>query len=176
MAAPDYFELFGLELKLRIDPADLEQRFYRLSRQLHPDRYMRAIPAERERAEQASAALNDAYRILRNPLTRAEYLLERRGLNASAGRQTPAELLHTVFELNENLERFQGGDTSVRPELQEASEQLLAVLGQADAELETLFGDFDAGAPGAAARIRAVLDRRRFVSNLVAQLGRALAL
>ncbi len=174
MAIPDYFELFGLEPKLRIDPVDLEQRFYRLSRQLHPDRYVRAIPAERERAEHASAALNDAYRVLRNPLARAAYLLERQGLNAASGRQTPPELLHTVFELNENLERLRDGDESVRLEVQEASGQLTTMLNHADAELEMLFGDFDRGAPDAAARIRAVLDRRRFLSNLMAQLDRAL--
>ena len=66
MSAPDYFQVFGLAPKLALDLADLEQRFYRLSRESHPDRFQRGTPAERERSLDASATLNDAYR--RTPL------------------------------------------------------------------------------------------------------------
>ncbi len=55
---PDYFEFFGLERRLHLDLADLEKRFYRLSRELHPDRHVRSTPAERERALEASAVLS----------------------------------------------------------------------------------------------------------------------
>ena len=50
MPAPDYFEFVGLPRKLNLDQADLQRRFYALSRELHPDRFSRATPAERERA------------------------------------------------------------------------------------------------------------------------------
>ncbi len=101
----DYFEWFGLAPRLELDAAELEARFYRLSRQLHPDRYLRATPAERARALAASAELNDAYRTLRDPVARAEYVLARAG--AADGPADP-ELLDEMFELNEERER--GGE------------------------------------------------------------------
>lgn len=160
MSAPDYFRFVGLEPKLMLDLGDLEQRFYRLSRELHPDRFQRATPAERERSLEASAILNDAYRTLRDPIARAEYILKRQGL-AAESKQVPPELLEEVFALNEALEKQNVA------QLEAGRSRFETLRAQADAELQTLFARFDAGDPAAPGQIRAVLNRRRYITNLL---------
>src|SRR6476620_11235597 len=71
----DYFTFFGLPRKLNLDTALLEREFYELSRKLHPDIYARAVPQEQEWSLEQSSLLNDAYRTLRDPIRRTEYLL-----------------------------------------------------------------------------------------------------
>ena len=81
-AAPtDYFSFFGLPQKLNIDTAALEQDFYKLSRKLHPDLYARAGSREQHWSLEKSSQLNDAYRTLRDPISRTEYLLRTEGVD-----------------------------------------------------------------------------------------------
>jgi molecular chaperone HscB len=104
----DYFSFFGLPRALELDPLELERRFRALSRQFHPDYFYNAAPAERRASLERSSYLNDAYRTLRHPITRVEYLLEIEGLSPrtpqEASRQVPPTLLEEVFELNEELD------------------------------------------------------------------------
>jgi molecular chaperone HscB len=161
MSAPDYFQFFGLAPRLALDLGDLEQRFYRLSRELHPDRFQRATTAERERSLEASAILNDAYRTLRDPISRAEYVLKRLGLPADS-KQVPPELLEEVFALNEALEEQNAA------QLEAGRSRFEALRAQTDLELQSLFGQFDAGDSAAPGQIRALLNRRRYIMNLLA--------
>ena len=91
-----------------IDNGDLEQRFRTLSRQFHPDYFYNAPPAERRASLERSSYLNDAYRTLRNPIARIEYLLDREGFAPKgpeeAARQVPPALLEEVFALNELID------------------------------------------------------------------------
>lgn len=163
MGAPDYFQFFGLDPRLSLDLADLENRYYRLSRQLHPDRYLRATPAGRERSLEASTVLNDAYRTLRDPIARAEYLLARQGWVES--KQPAPELLDEMFELNMELEQARrAGD------LEAVQRKLAPLREQADARLEALFRAYDQ-APNrdTLAEVRAALDRRKYIGKLVSQ-------
>ena len=75
----DYFEIFGLPRSLDLSLDDLQARFYALSRELHPDRFMRKPEAERQQALDMSSALNDAYRTFKDPIKRAQYLLALEG-------------------------------------------------------------------------------------------------
>ena len=77
----DYFAFLGVPRKLNLDAADLERRFRSLSRQFHPDFFYNASPAERRASLERSSYLNDAYRTLRNPIARAEYLLGLEGFS-----------------------------------------------------------------------------------------------
>src|SRR2546426_10432302 len=70
----DHFEVFGLPRRLAVDTAELQRKFYELSRRYHPDFHQAAPPEEQVRALEASAGLNAAYRTLREPITRIEYL------------------------------------------------------------------------------------------------------
>ncbi len=75
-----YFEVFNLPPKLALDTAALEKSFYRLSRDFHPDRFASKPAEEQAEATEKSSLLNDAYRTLRDPIRRTEYLLELEGV------------------------------------------------------------------------------------------------
>src|SRR5712692_9776213 len=72
--AVDYFALFEMPRKLWIEMSGLEQKFLQLSWKLHPDNFVNATEQERELSLQHSSELNDAYRTLRDPIARVEYL------------------------------------------------------------------------------------------------------
>ena len=109
-----YYEALGLAPRLSLDLDDLKKRFYDRSRQWHPDRFSRAGAEEQQRALDMTAVLNDGFRTLRDPITRAEYFLKERGRDLS--NDAPPELLEEVFELNMALEELRGGDDSARPQ------------------------------------------------------------
>lgn len=118
----DYFTFFALPRKLNIDVAALEKEFYQLSRKLHPDLYSSADKREKEWSLEQSSQLNDAYRTLKNPIKRTEYLLRLEGVeleeqSKSATEQAratgavkkqvvPPDLLEEVFDLNMQLEEL----------------------------------------------------------------------
>jgi molecular chaperone HscB len=118
----DYFTFFGLPRKLNLDVAALERGFYELSRRLHPDLYARTTAQEQDWRLQQSSLLNDAYRTLKDPIKRTEYLLRLEGVQleeqskaaTEKARATgeikkqvvPPDLLEEVFELNLQLEEL----------------------------------------------------------------------
>src|SRR5262249_52757659 len=75
----DYFAFFGLPHKLQINLDELEQKFLKLSWKLHPDNFVRATKKERNLSQDRASQLNDAYRTLREPIARVEYLLLQAG-------------------------------------------------------------------------------------------------
>src|ERR1700682_5301543 len=106
----DYFSFLGLPRRLGVRPAELEQRFRTLSRQFHPDYFYNATSAERRASLERSSYLNDAYRTLKQPISRMAYLLELEGLGPTSAQrgegapQVPPALLEEVFALNEELD------------------------------------------------------------------------
>ena len=118
----DYFSFFGLPRKLNVDVAALERDFYDLSRRLHPDLNARAGSKQQEWSLEQSSLLNDAYRTLKDPIGRTQYLLHLEGVeleeqSKSATEQAratgetkkqivPPDLLEEVFELNMQLEEL----------------------------------------------------------------------
>jgi molecular chaperone HscB len=179
----DFFQLFGVERRLQLDGDSLQTRFYQLSREFHPDRFAARPVPERLAAEQQSAMLNDAYRVLREPLARAEYVLRQAGFDIGEQRtkDVPPELLEEVFELNMALEEARMGDEDARGQLRGMHDHFLQMQSAIDQELNTLFGSHDAVAAGGGStsevlqQIRAVLNRRRYVRNLVSEVEKELA-
>src|SRR5271166_2988955 len=104
----DYFAFFGMPHKLVFDSDELEQKFHSLSWKLHPDNFMRATEFERQLSLDRSSQLNDAYRTLRDPVVRVEYLLGISGMRKEGQKkqQAPPELLEEVFDLNEWLDEL----------------------------------------------------------------------
>src|SRR3989449_8242480 len=138
----DYFALFEMPRKLWIEMNGLEQKFLQLSWKLHPDNFVNATEQERELSLKRSSELNDAYRTLRDPVSRVEYLLAIEGERKEGEKkqQAPPELLEEVFELNESLDELReakaaGADVaSLRARLQAAETKFgekLAVVYQA---------------------------------------------
>ena len=191
-AGTDYFAFFELPQKLTIDPAALEAEFHKLSWKLHPDNFVRASDFERDLSLERSSQLNDAYRTLREPVARVEYLLLRLGLRkeGTTKQQAPPELLEEVFELNESLDelreaRADGGDiASLRERLVEAQQHFQQKLGEVDGELAAAARDWDSALDAGAdetkkdellARMNEILNRRSYIRNLVASVQKELA-
>jgi molecular chaperone HscB len=162
---PDYFQFFDLPRNLAIDAKDLEERFYALSRKWHPDLFARKSPREQETALEASAILNDAYRTLKDPIARAMYLLKLEGfeIGEQGAKDVPPELLEEIFELNmaleeDNREAFTSGP----------SDRFSEMRGAVDAELQEKFDAWDrAHDRSVLAEIRGLLNRRKYISNLI---------
>jgi len=174
----NYYDFFGLEHKLDLDLKDLERRFYALSRQYHPDRFTLKGVEEQQVALDATAILNDGYRTLRDPLTRAEYLLKENGfdIGEQGTKNVPPELLEEVFELNMALEELRGGDESARAGLEEARDKFIAMRGQIDDELQAKFAEYDrAPERNLLAETRGILNRRRYVRNLLNEVEKEMA-
>ena len=169
----DYFSFFGIPRKLSVDTSDLQSRFYSLSRQFHPDRFARGAAADQQYALDATALLNDAYRVLRDPIQRAEYLLAQEGFDIGEQRSknVPPELLEEVFELNMLLE-----ETPERDELERARTKFQSMQVETDEELSSMFERYDVSEDRTVLQgIRGVLNRRRYIQNLVRDVEKALA-
>lgn len=191
-AGTDYFALFALPQRLTIDPSALEAEFHKLSWKLHPDNFVRASEYERDLSLERSSQLNDAYRILRDPIARVEYLLLKLGLRkeGTTKQQAPPELLEEVFELNESLDelreaRVEGGDlTSLRQRLEAAQKNFQEKLAEVDEELAAVGRDWDAALDvngdaakrdSLLARMNEILNRRSYIRNLVNGVTQELA-
>lgn len=113
------FEIFGLAQSYAVDGARLDATYRELSRWVHPDRFVSRGVEEVEAAVRASAALNQAYAILRDPVRRADQLLAQLGgPSASAMRDVPAGFLMAVMELREAIEQAKAsGDASAMESL-----------------------------------------------------------
>jgi len=111
-SSSDAFELLGLPARFDLDTQVIERAFFDRSKALHPDRYAQAPAAERVAALSKSRALNDAYQVLKKPVPRAEYLLERAGVTIGDNERLDPEQIMQVLELREELaEARQANDT-----------------------------------------------------------------
>jgi molecular chaperone HscB len=162
-----------LSPRLALSPDELQQSFYSLSRALHPDRFVRKSERERQFSLEASSVLNDAWRTLRNPVARAEYVLKQHGFDIGEQRSNnvPAELLEEVFELNMALEEVRGGDESAKPQLEAARVNFLGMLSDVDRQLESRFSVWDeTHHRDELASIRSLLNRRKYIRNLLSEV------
>jgi molecular chaperone HscB len=200
----DYFSFFGFPRKLNLDAAALEKEFYALSRRLHPDLFAQANPEERAFSLEQSSMLNDAYRTLKDPIKRTEYLLRLEGVEleeqskqaTEKARATgelkkqvvPPDLLEEVFELNMHLEELR-----TQKKMGEDDPALLEEIGKAKLSLEEKYdalfselktewnhwdqavdGDSDADRSNILGKILDILNRRNYVRNLVRDVNEAL--
>jgi molecular chaperone HscB len=99
----DAFGLLGLPAQFDLDPSVIERAFFDKSKELHPDRFANAPAAERVAALSRSRALNDAYQVLKKPVPRAEYLLERAGVKIGDNEKLDPAFLMEILELREEL-------------------------------------------------------------------------
>jgi molecular chaperone HscB len=189
----DYFSVFGLVPRLDLDLGMLEHQFHKLSRKLHPDRFARATPQEKEWSLADTALLNDAYRTLKDPIRRTEYLLklhgaeigeEHSGKDRKDPSRAPADLLEEVFDLNMQLEEMRAAhkmgeeDAELKASLAAAKKKFDGLMDDVDGDLRAQWKAWDEG--DAAAReaaqktMVALLDRRRYLSNLVREVNETL--
>jgi molecular chaperone HscB len=169
--SPTYFSIFSLPPHLGIDTPALEKSFYALSRKLHPDRFANLPESAQAAALAESSRLNDAYRTLKDPIARTEYLLKLEGVQleeqssaaTAAARASgttkkqvvPEDLLEEAFDLNMQLEEIRAAkkmgrvgdpssaDPQLRADLQRAKVDFDAKLASTDAGLATLHTQWD---------------------------------
>ncbi|HZS98291.1 MAG TPA: Fe-S protein assembly co-chaperone HscB [Terriglobales bacterium] len=200
----DYFTFFGFPRKLNVDVALLEREFYQLSRKLHPDVYSNAEKREQEWSLEQSSQLNDAYRTLKDPIKRTEYLLRLEGVEleeqsksateaARASGQmkkqvVPPDLLEEVFDLNMQLEELKmqkkmGEDDPAL--IEEVGRQKLELEEKHEALLDELKKEWaawdesvDKGTEAERLKIRDrmldLLNRRNYLRNLVRDVNEVL--
>lgn len=171
----------------------LEHEFHKLSRKLHPDRFARAQENEKEWSLKDTALLNDAYRTLKDPIHRTEYLLKLNGAeigeeHAGKGRidpsRVPADLLEEVFDLNMQIEEMREAretgvkDAELEKSLQAAKKKFDGMMDEVDQELRaqwTAWDDGDEAARGVAQKTMvSLLDRRKYLNNLVREVTETL--
>src|ERR1019366_8531635 len=165
-APVDYFAFFGLPYKLNLDSAQLERDFYALSRKIHPDINAHGSDPEQEWSLEKTSQLNDAYRTLKDPISRTEYLLRLQGVQleeqskaaTEEARRTgklkkqvvPPGLLEQVFELNMQLEEMRMNkkmgepDRSLERELQDTKKELQEKYNGLLDELHAAWNEWDA--------------------------------
>jgi molecular chaperone HscB len=189
----DYFTFLGLSRTLNVDVADLEQRYRALSRQFHPDYFYNASPAERLASLERSSYLNDAYRTLRNPAARIDYLLKLEGVagigGTEANQQVPPALLEEVFALNEELDEIRAmresgtAQADWRLRLERARKPIEAKRADHEARLQQLMLEWDrvveCGLSDAERQriLQALHERvleRNYIGNLLAGIEREL--
>src|SRR6266702_7747298 len=202
-APVDYFSFFGLPRKLYLDTAVLEREFYSLSRKLHPDIYAGSKAQEQEWSLEQSSRLNDAYRALKDPIRRTEYLLKLEGVELEGqskaateeARTTgekkqivPPDLLEEVFELNMQLEELRANkklgeeDPVLVQELQTHKHSLEAKFSTIFDELKGYWSEWDSAEESDSEQERRrvrdkmvdLLNRRSYIRNLVRDVNEAL--
>jgi molecular chaperone HscB len=200
----NYFSFFGLPRKLNLDVARLEREFYELSRKLHPDLNARADKREQEWSLEQSSLLNDAYRTLKDPIKRTQYLLRLEGVELEEQSKTatekarssgevkkqivPPDLLEEVFELNMQLEELRANkktgedDLALVRDLEAHKTQFEKKHEELAEELKTHWNRWDESADheNGADRRKALgsmvdlLNRRSYIRNLVRDVNEAL--
>ena len=185
----DYFTLFEMPKKLWVEMDGLEKKFLQLSWKLHPDNFVNATETERELSLKRSSELNDAYRTLRDPVGRVEYLLGIEGARKEGEhkQQAPPELLEEVFELNESLDELReakaagGSLASLKARLESAEKKFQEKLAEVDAQLQVAAREWDASLDSDAAtrkkimaHLNELLNRRSYIRNLVTNVQKEL--
>jgi molecular chaperone HscB len=187
----DYFSMLGWPRRLWLDMGMLEQKFLELSWKLHPDNFVNAPVEERDISLKRSSELNDAYRTLRDPVSRVEYLLAIEGTRkeGQTKQQAPPELLEEVFELNEWLDELreaQAGGSDVGPlrqRLTSAEKSFEGKLQELDGELQLAAREWDKAIDARAdeqakkqimSRLNELLNRRSYIRNLVVNVHKQL--
>jgi len=164
----DFFRLFNLSSRFQIDSAALEQGYLALQEQVHPDKYSHLSEAERRLSMQWATRVNEGYQTLRNPLSRARYLLSLHGVDTQEDSNTamPADFLMQQMEWREALEETRHTENSAAlEELEQRVQHQTRLLQQ------QLAIDIDETHDYAAAS--GIVRKLKFLEKLAEEIGSA---
>ena len=163
----DYFDLFRLPRRYRIDVEELEGKFLSISRNIHPDYFGGESEEMRRLAVRLSAELNEAVRVLKDPVLRAGYLLEQAGgRSAAADRSVPQSVLAEVMMFREQVEEADGNETVIGPvrrQVEQRRRQTLEQIADVADHLDAV-GEDDRG------KLRQLINSVKYYDKLLAEL------
>jgi len=166
----DYFALLGLPTTYDVDQADLRSAYRSLGRSVHPDRFTAESPDRVSLATQLSAAVNEAYRTLADPVWRADYLLTvSGGPTSSEVREVPGELLAEVMVLREELDeaRAAGDGKAIERHARHVTSKRAECITRIEQAAKSLSGATD----DAKRNLRLQLNSIKYWDNLLAELS-----
>ena len=99
----DHFSRLGLEPTFDLDKDELDRRYFEMQRVLHPDRFATKAPSEKALSQQQATSLNESYETLKDPLSRADYMIGLEGGGAAEGSEHDGQLLQESLEMREAL-------------------------------------------------------------------------
>lgn len=168
LSTQDHFSLLGLPRVFKTDPQVLESAWKKVALAVHPDRFATRSAVEKRVAMQWSSQANEAYRVLKDPMSRARYLCELAGVDLQTETNTAmsADFLFRQMSWHEQLDEVldRSGDPQARHAVRQA---LQAELTEAEHEIEASVGDYlsQERYDLAAARVREWM----FLNKLIAQ-------
>lgn len=167
----DHFALFGLPRQFDLDETRLRESFISISRNIHPDYFGDASPEMRRLALRLSAQVNEAYAVLKDPVLRAEYLLETAGGKSVAeDKRVPPELLGEVVALREQIEEARQAGDGAR--LDELGKQVRLRSGRTMARVSELARAVAGGSVSEQLdELRMQLNAMKYLRNLCSQLA-----
>ena len=137
----DHFARLGLDVVFTVENRDLDQAYFALQRQLHPDRFATKSPREKSLSQQQATALNDAYETLKEPLARADYLVHLKGMGVfpeGCNLVNDQMLLMESMELREAL-----AETETPGDVDAITARAEKDIAECIEQLTTLFADDD---------------------------------
>jgi molecular chaperone HscB len=171
----DHFERLGLPRRFSIDAGELERAYLARSRMVHPDYHVGSSGGDLSASLELSAAINEAYNTLRDPFTRAEYLLRLEGgPSASEQKQVPPAFLAEMLEARERIEEARTGcpdDASIlAAEFDKRYDGIIAEAAKSLDRLQAL-PKGDATRVPLHARIRSELNAAKYVRGLIRDIN-----
>ena len=179
----DHFSTFGIDKTFFINREQLERRFHVLQAASHPDRHIDAPEEDKDRILERSSEINQAYRVLRDPIPRTKHLLSLYGYSVHEKKKVPQALLMTVMEVQEKIAELESiQDTPsrnrIKRELTELSEGFTSHIARLTGETALLTSEWDqaphsndalefnAREQGILGRLAEILAERSYVETL----------
>src|SRR5687768_13872947 len=143
----DFFATLGIKRTFAVESAALERRFHLLQRDAHPDRFAAQHPDLVESALERSSDINEAYRILRDPMQRTKHLLSLYGFSVEQAKKVPMELLETVMNVQEKIAELEFAVNQkseiIKEQMKPLTDELRAKRTSLDIDLNKLRDEWD---------------------------------
>ena len=176
-----HYQVLGYDKEtLSLDLADLEKRLFALSKKFHPDRFANRTSLDLQLSHDRSSAINNAYRILKDPITRAKYIVEKElGSIEEKSAKVPIEMADFFFEIHDILDTIRESDgkppESALQEVQTAERDLMAKVKELEMDLEQQFAKYDQ-LPNRqiVERMKEILSERSYIKSFLRQIDSVL--
>ena len=166
--------------RLNLDLADLDTRFFALSKKFHPDRFASKSPREVQISHDWSSEINNAYRTLKDPISRARYVVERElGSLEEKSSKVPIEMAELFFELHDVLDTIRDSDghppADALKQAEQARVELRAKVRDLESALQAKFVEYDRTADKAMlAQMKEILAERSYIKSFLRQMDSTL--